>query len=1690
MAKSKKFGTFSGVFLPSFLAIVGVIMYLRLGWIVGQAGLYNTILIVLFACTIALITGLSIASIATDKKIKAGGVYYILSRSLGLPMGGAIGISITLAMTFVISLNLIGFAESFLAVDAISNFLNLEPNLNSYRIVATVFLIILFITNFISTSLAVKTQYFVFGGIILSFISILLGVIFPSNPQPAMPVLYPADNGVGFMVLFAIFFPAATGFTTGVAMSGELKNPKKSIPLGVMGAIIAGIIVYILMALVFSFTIDRNVLLHAESPIIELGYFSSFVLLGIWGATLSTALGSVLGAPKTLAAIANDGVLPKFLTKTSGKTNEPRIAMILIAIIAEAGILIGDLNIIAPIVTMFFMVSYAFINLAFFLEKWSSTDFRPSFKISKYVGLLGFLLCLFFMFEINPLSMLIAVVVMLLIYAIIKRKNLRLEFGDVWQSVFLSITRGVISKMTKRKLESRNWQPNIIVFGGTEEKRPYLKDFGKWLVGQHGFITNFELNKTTEEELFAPKDNEHDILLPDNKYEKINTREYNCLNIYDAIETLSTTYGFTGIEPNTILLGFSDRTKDKDRFCKMLSNISKLDKNILLMHFNDDAGFGNKKIIDIWITQDEPDSIFAINLVKMLWLDENWAQSLLRLNVVSTDNSSYSFIYNKLDNILQQMRIPGEIRIINNELDNKPLNELIQTHCFDSDIVFIGLPDFDKNPEKSYEKVYNISTINKTVIFINASNQFKAIDNLDIVTKQITEKNNNTLNIDSIYQDWEAPLRPEAVTLLSTIKDKLNESRESTIMFKVKMLSSYLTNNLEKINSSFEINDTISSLETFKNYMNSSTTKATNALNIFINEKIEEFENVFTQLGHEYLQNITEIQNNLPDPFVVLYSDELGFETENDTPEQKRLRQKIRKFYEKNKDKKLYPYQGNVKRYISFELSVMYNEILELVYKQVKQLFTNYYYDINTIIYSVNDFNLKVASNFENEKDPNINKNYNIINNTIKDVTLKVEDLVTSLNKQISDIEIKYLNRLTAYLNVFNFNDLKIDKKRLSKNNRDFLSKINESFTDLYVALPGLFNRNIINISITNFKVNLLSFNRDIINIADYFVNNHIVSKHRSFENDIKKQKSISQISLDTYTSIDTNELYTNLNDVHDKIMKQIQKLPDKITVIDNPSLAKYISSVDESPSYINFSVSRLIDYLIQNNYEKGIKVIYNKMVQYCAESLEKQRTIFTQISVVEQYENLISDISKKINEEIEILSNKVKETYKEINDTFELTYEKIQLETFLANAASIKNFVISTKVSKKQNKIDKKKSDFLQVLRDNFTKFWYKKSESKLITQQMLQRDTDDEKLRRYMASLNKITMPVDVDRTLPYSYLQLFLSVQHYNKDLWIGKQKAINDFKVLYEQYQRIKGGCILVNGSIGSGKSFFSHHVIKTVLPSSRIYTIKSVNGGSTSVNKFEVSFLRALESTNINLNNAIREAPKGSVFIIENIEQWWHRNLGGDKVINKIIQLINKFSKDYLFLLNVNTLGGKTIKMTTDLGSIILGSISLSPFNAEEIGRIILRRHNAGSFKFILDGVHENNLHSWNYAKLFSSYYNISNGNIKSALRLWVSCIDRVGTDTIEIHTPKLPESIPWKLLTRQQIIFLAQFAIHNSMSYERIYSLTNKSISETTSDIKTLIKYGLLEQQAENIFGLNTVLYPFILKELQKLEVI
>ncbi len=727
--KVKKFGAFAGVFTPSILTILGVILYLRLGWVTGVAGLWGVISIIILAHIISATTGLSISSIATDKKIKAGGIYYLLSRSLGLPMGGAIGITLFIGTALSIALYIVGFTDAFLSLKYISHLFNItEVSLYHVRITGSAVLVILVLIALISTNAAIKTQFIILGTIFLSIVSIVIGILFFSNnPNAAESLIATPTREFSFVEIFAIFFPAVTGFTAGVAMSGDLKNPKKDIPKGTLLAILTGLFVYTGMALLFHFFVDHELLIGDYNFLVVVAWLPFLVIAGIWGATLSSALGGILGGPRIIQAVAKDKIIPSIFSKGHGPNKEPRNALFLTFILAELGILIGDLNIIAGVVSMFYLTAYGFINIAFALEKWASTDFRPSFRIPIWVGVLGFLATFFVMVQLDVISMLGAMIVLVMIYYLIQKKQLRLAMGDVWQSVRASILRKILTRLDKEQLLERNWRANILLFSGGTSFRPHLIEFAKYLVGEHGMISNFDLILNPTSKVLFPK---HKQAIPEDEAsgdEGVFSRRQECSNIYDGMKSIAATYGFSGVEPNTVLLGWARKTDDPIGFAQLLKYLTELDLNIVLLDYETIEGFGRFKQIDIWWRGGSNNGNLVLSLIKFMRLSYNWRNVVVRLMIINNDKKKDEIIVRDAKRVLNYMRMSAEIKIITNE-KNDAVNQIIKYESANADLIFMGMADVQDGHEMEFiERADYLYADLGTIALVKASSFFKEL---------------------------------------------------------------------------------------------------------------------------------------------------------------------------------------------------------------------------------------------------------------------------------------------------------------------------------------------------------------------------------------------------------------------------------------------------------------------------------------------------------------------------------------------------------------------------------------------------------------------------------------------------------------------------------------------------------------------------------------------------------------------------------------------------------------------------------------------------------------------------------------------------------------------------------------------------------------------------------------------------
>jgi amino acid transporter len=458
----RTYGTFAGVFTPTLLTILGVIMYLRQGSVVGNAGLGGAWIVIGLVCGIIACTALSMSSITTNIRIGAGGAYSIISQSLGLEVGGSVGLPLYLSQALAVTMYIFGFREGWQFV---------FPDHPALLIDLVTYLVILGIA-LVSAGFAFRIQYLILAVIVVSLISVFATVFtgdlayepqmwgdFPGFPETDF-------QGTDMWFLFALFFPAATGIMAGANMSGELEDPRRSIPVGTLSAVAVGTVIYMALAWWLARAASPEELVSNYTIMIDRAYWGPVVVAGLLGATFSSGLASLVGAPRILHALADSDVLPgvAWLSERTSK-GEPRNAVIFTGVVVLLALLLRDLNTVAPLITMFFLITYAMINVVVFIEQsLGLISFRPLFSIPRVVSFSGAAGCLFAMFIIEPVFGLVAVGFVVAFYMLLLRRRIQAPGGDVRSGLFVALAEWAAQKVTEfPPSPERSWKPSILV---------------------------------------------------------------------------------------------------------------------------------------------------------------------------------------------------------------------------------------------------------------------------------------------------------------------------------------------------------------------------------------------------------------------------------------------------------------------------------------------------------------------------------------------------------------------------------------------------------------------------------------------------------------------------------------------------------------------------------------------------------------------------------------------------------------------------------------------------------------------------------------------------------------------------------------------------------------------------------------------------------------------------------------------------------------------------------------------------------------------------------------------------------------------------------------------------------------------------------------------------------------------------
>lgn len=511
-----KFGTFTGVFARCLLNIWGVIMFLRLGWMIAHAGLLLSLSIVGVAMAITTVTTLSLSAICTNGIIGGGGAYFLLSRSLGPAFGGSIGVLFSLANATAVALHLVGFAETITSLlDKIESDFTIADGagdgLWDLRIYAIMCLVVLIAVGLVGVSYVVKLQLNFLWLLIVSLVCYFVGTFYSADDSYAFTGYNATtlkDNlGPDFqgsetwITLFAVFFPASTGIMAGANISGDLKDAQRSIPVGTLWAVFVSGVTYVFMLVSIAATVERKEYKNGNGDpglyndylvMYDMSAWPVSVIIGIVASALSSALAALVGAPRVFQAVCEDGLFPslEFLGKTtvvSSGSPEPLRLYGVTFVIAVCVILIGDLNAIAPYITNFFMISYALINYAAFIASHdNSPGWRPKWKYyNKYVALGGAFSCVGAMVMISWYTGLITLIIAFLLYKYVDYSPITKNWGNIHKSMQYSSAVNNVYKLEKSYRQSsvhvKNFRPAYLVMAGPVNARPDLVKFTQQL---------------------------------------------------------------------------------------------------------------------------------------------------------------------------------------------------------------------------------------------------------------------------------------------------------------------------------------------------------------------------------------------------------------------------------------------------------------------------------------------------------------------------------------------------------------------------------------------------------------------------------------------------------------------------------------------------------------------------------------------------------------------------------------------------------------------------------------------------------------------------------------------------------------------------------------------------------------------------------------------------------------------------------------------------------------------------------------------------------------------------------------------------------------------------------------------------------------------------------------------------------
>ena len=1382
-------------------------------------------------------------------------------------------------------------------------------------------------------------------------------------------------------------------------MSGDLRDPKKSIPRGTMAAIIVGAIVYFSLAVFFAYRVEREPLLN-PSVLVSIAAFGPAVIAGIWGATLSSAIGSILGAPRILQALSIDRIMPRFFAKGSGKTNEPRNALILAFAIGEGGILIGELDVIARVVSMVFLATYGFLNLSCAIESWASPDFRPDFRIPRTVSIVGAITCMLVMIQLDLAAMAGATVIMVGLFAILKRRELHLDAGDTWEGIWSSIVRAGLHRLARSRGQRRNWRPNVLLFAHEgSEARPRLVALATQLVGGNGMLTDFRLH--TPEKSKKPPD-------ADEEEPPLGTfiRRTPCENVHETVQATCRFHGFSGLHPNAVLLDWEIDRKEPDRFADTLRTAAELDFNLMLLAQLSGRDFGDHDTIDVWWRPKHGNVPLSLAIVRYLTRFEPWQGARIRFVLVSRDSAENDTLRAAMRALLLDARVEASIKVITLPGSGEGLRNAVLHESAYTSLTILGLADdLRKFGKTEVERLDELATGLGPTLFLRGSSMFPEVMPVSeraatAPRAAISQKMQRAeLELPELAEPDHRELGREANRFCDAVEGAVRDFHERGILQALERDHKLVEGVRDLVKRHFEIlrrgvaDGAARARKPVARAQGGFLFQGRKQLADFEADHLTAQKASIDGRVESCLAAFERIVVESPATLRVVGRKEAFEPHPDDTSATARFK-RWRRFLAAIQRLPV-AYEVPLSALVGHHARVPALELLKRGLERFESTSHRTAVHLGKILNAaVTDLAAITAAAARGEQDADD------VDARMKRVLENLDECAAAADERGNADHRALLEETRELSQRFALDLDNVDVARVVKKYRANVKEAKTVANALKEQVETWHRHQALLVQRAQLGLLLAGFHHRFTAVANKAKNDvalEIRGGALAAIDELTKQFTAFLEDLDKggepelHLDLDFGARFS-ARDASDHLTRDViastEDLPETRTTISDEAIQEIEGGTHADVEELTVSVRPLVQYLIESEFaatvnrelsgipaqeQRALGTAHDvtRLVEFSLGDLDamggwKNEAFRTQMTSVvrsglERLEEERKELTSNI-EKFEATVDRKVQTVVEGTDPYHLT----------THTDNLTMYIRSREGKKAVSRVRDLARRGVDAVRGGAVKLMYRRSAGVLLARRLARREAGggDAVLDRAVRLSRTATPPQRILGSLPFYYRQLFSGQATISETFWVGREEQLEAGKTAARAHGQGAHGAIFVTGETGSGKTALCRVMVTKMAMKRKLFRIVPPPGGSIEPSVFKRIFENEVKSRG-KWNRVLGSIPDGSVVMLDDFEMWWERHAGGLAVVEQTLELIEKYGGRILFLINLNRHAYRLLNRFVRLGERALTLVECEPVSAENLKSIITVRHASTGFRYRLGRTEEEDLAPWRQARLFT-----------------------------------------------------------------------------------------------------------------------